>query len=174
MLLHSCLSQAEAYPDTSLSPEPCLRGVYGCREDVIGIIIVKELILVEKEAGVRVGDLKLHSAPQLKSDTRLYDMLRLFETGRCHLAVLVQAPGKPVVTGSSPAGSAYPLTHLCAIFALLCKVDMARIGCHLECGLYQRMLKCGYMHRTQNASEQGCGCVHWCSQSDQWQSGGAR
>ncbi|CAL5220421.1 g2433 [Coccomyxa viridis] len=71
----------------------------GSREDVIGIIIVKELILVEKEAGVRVGDLKLRSAPQMKSDTRLYDMLRLFETGRCHLAVLVQAPGKPVVTG---------------------------------------------------------------------------
>ena len=54
---------------------------------------------MDKDAGVRVGDLKLRSAPQLKSDTRLYDMLRLFETGRCHLAVLVQAPGKPVVTG---------------------------------------------------------------------------
>lgn len=74
----------------------------GRREDLIGIIIVKELILVDKDAGVRVGDLKLRSAPQLKSDTRLYDMLRLFETGRCHLAVLVQAPGKPVVTGSYP------------------------------------------------------------------------
>ena len=71
----------------------------GCREDLIGIIIVKELILVDKDAGARVGDLKLRSAPQLKSDTRLYDMLRLFETGRCHLAVLVQAPGKPVVAG---------------------------------------------------------------------------
>jgi len=66
---------------------------------LIGIIIVKELILVDKDVGVRVGDLKLRSAPQLKSDTRLYDMLRLFETGRCHLAVLVQAPGKPVVAG---------------------------------------------------------------------------
>ena len=58
---------------------------------------------MDKDAGVRVGDLKLRSAPQLKSDTRLYDMLRLFETGRCHLAVLVQAPGKPVVTGARHA-----------------------------------------------------------------------
>ncbi len=70
---------------------------------------------MEKEAGVRVGDLKLRSAPQLKSDTRLYDMLRLFETGRCHLAVLVHAPGKPVVTGSRPAGCVYPLPHVCAV-----------------------------------------------------------
>ena len=61
---------------------------------------------MDKDAGVRVGDLKLRSAPQLKSDTRLYDMLRLFETGRCHLAVLVQAPGKPVVTGGHPLKTA--------------------------------------------------------------------
>ena len=72
---------------------------------------MKELILVDKDAGVRVGDLKLRSAPQLKSDTRLYDMLRLFETGRCHLAVLVQAPGKPVVTGA-PSLSQHE-EHLC-------------------------------------------------------------
>ena len=82
-----------------------------CREDLIGIIIVKELILVDKDAGVRVGDLKLRSAPQLKSDTRLYDMLRLFETGRCHLAVLVQAPGKPVVTGDP--GLPQDQAHIC-------------------------------------------------------------
>ena len=68
---------------------------------------------MDKDAGVRVGDLKLRSAPQLKSDTRLYDMLRLFETGRCHLAVLVQAPGKPVVTGgpSLPQHQTHSFNH---------------------------------------------------------------
>ena len=77
---------------------------------------MKELILVDKDAGVRVGDLKLRSAPQLKSDTRLYDMLRLFETGRCHLAVLVQAPGKPVVTGDPSLPQSQALLH--------CKADL--------------------------------------------------
>ena len=70
-----------------------LTGFFGLsRKDIIGIVLVKELILIDKAASVRVGDLKMRSAPYLKSDTRLYDMLRLFETGRCHMAVLVQAP----------------------------------------------------------------------------------
>lgn len=62
----------------------------------MGIVLVKELILIDKAAAVRVGDLKMRSAPQLNSETRLYDMLRLFETGRCHMAVLAQNPGTPL------------------------------------------------------------------------------
>ena len=70
------------------------------RKELIGIILVKELILVDKNANIKVGDLKMRSAPQLKSDTRLYDMLRLFEMGRCHMAVLGSS-SKPT---TSPGG----------------------------------------------------------------------
>ena len=107
---HACIAACLAGRNHK-RPPGFLKSQLNCREDLIGIIIVKELILVDKDAGVRVGDLKLRSAPQLKSDTRLYDMLRLFETGRCHLAVLVQAPGKPVVTGDP--GLPQDQAHIC-------------------------------------------------------------
>ena len=70
----------------------------------MGIILVKELILIDKGAALRVGDLKMRSAPQLNSATRLYDMLRLFETGRCHMAVLAHNPGAPLPPGT-PRGA---------------------------------------------------------------------
>ena len=66
----------------------------------MGIILTKELILVDKAACQRVGELKMRSAPQLNSETRLYDMLRLFETGRCHMAVLAHNPGTPLPHGA--------------------------------------------------------------------------
>ncbi|CAL8470532.1 g10074 [Coccomyxa elongata] len=84
----------------------------GNKKELIGIILVKELILVDKEANTRVGDLKMRSAPQLRADTRLYDMLRLFETGRCHMAVLVQPPGQS--TPCTSAGSKPPVSPLIA------------------------------------------------------------
>lgn len=71
-----------------------LSALLACRKELIGIILVKELILVDKETSTRVGELKMRSAPQLRADTRLYDMLRLFATGRCHMAVLVQPPAQ--------------------------------------------------------------------------------
>ena len=70
----------------------------------MGIVLVKELILIDKAALTRVGELKMRSAPQLNSATRLYDMLRLFETGRCHMAVLAHNPGAPLPPGT-PRGA---------------------------------------------------------------------
>ena len=66
---------------------------------------------MDKEANTRVGDLKMRSAPQLRADTRLYDMLRLFETGRCHMAVLVQPPGQSTPR-TSVGQSALPVLAL--------------------------------------------------------------
>ena len=62
-------------------------------EAIVGMLLAKELILVDHNAGVRVRDLRLRSLPFLRGDTSLYDMLRLFETGRCHMAVLVSPGG---------------------------------------------------------------------------------
>ena len=93
------------------------------RKELIGIILVKELILVDKDASTRVGELKMRSAPQLRADTRLYDMLRLFETGRCHMAVLVQPPAP-----STPR----PSTGVCLLPALALLPDLA-ISRHSLC-----------------------------------------
>ena len=47
----------------------------------MGLLLTKELILIDKNAHSMVRDLKLRSVPMLRADTQLYDMLRLFETG---------------------------------------------------------------------------------------------
>lgn len=101
--------------------------LHGCRKELIGIILVKELILVDKEANTRVGDLKMRSAPQLRADTRLYDMLRLFETGRCHMAVLVQPPGQS--TPRTSAGQSALCVLLQALHEYQTKVTLPIGAC---------------------------------------------
>ena len=44
--------------------------------------------MVDKSAHTPVTTLKMRSLPFLRANTPLYDLLRLFETGRCHMAVL--------------------------------------------------------------------------------------
>ena len=55
---------------------------------------------MDKQQEMAITALKLRSAPYLRADIALYDMLRLFETGRCHMAVLTQPLHKD---GSHPA-----------------------------------------------------------------------
>ena len=55
---------------------------------------------MDKQQEVAITALKLRSAPYLRADIALYDMLRLFETGRCHMAVLTQPLRKD---GTHPA-----------------------------------------------------------------------
>ncbi len=40
-----------------------------------------------------VSALRLRELPRLAADTPMYDMLKLFETGRSHMAVLTRPPG---------------------------------------------------------------------------------
>jgi hypothetical protein len=65
-----------------------------CRHKVIGVILVKELAMIDKTARTPVSTLKMRSLPFLRGNTPLYDLLRLFETGRCHMAVLTE-PSEP-------------------------------------------------------------------------------
>ncbi|KAL3148860.1 hypothetical protein ABBQ32_001734 [Trebouxia sp. C0010 RCD-2024] len=62
------------------------------RQRVIGLILVKELALVDKAAHTPVSSLKMRSLPFLHATTPLYDLLRLFEVGGCHMAVLTGTP----------------------------------------------------------------------------------
>ena len=55
---------------------------------MIGLILVKELAMVDKAAHTPVSTLKMRSLPFLRASTPLYDLLHLFEVGRCHMAVL--------------------------------------------------------------------------------------
>ena len=55
---------------------------------------------MDKQQEMAITALKLRSAPYLRAYIALYDMLSLFETGRCHMAVLTQPLHK---AGSHPA-----------------------------------------------------------------------
>ena len=72
--------------------ESMLKACLACRHKVIGMILVKELALVDKHANTPLSTLKMRSLPFLRANMPLYDLLRLFETGRCHMAVLSEAP----------------------------------------------------------------------------------
>lgn len=62
----------------------------GYRSAILGIVLVKELILVDTSAGHRVSEMKIRSLPHLLAETPMYDMLKLFELGRSHMAVLTE------------------------------------------------------------------------------------
>lgn len=62
----------------------------GDRCDILGLILVKELVLLDTNQGLTVGQLTIRPLPQLSADTPLYDMLKLFEGGRSHMALLTK------------------------------------------------------------------------------------
>jgi metal transporter CNNM len=62
----------------------------GDRSAILGIMLVKELLMVDKDQGRTVGQMKVRSMPAVRAETPLYDMLRLFEIGRSHMAMLMQ------------------------------------------------------------------------------------
>lgn len=72
----------------------------GNREDILGVIICKELITVDPREGKPVSDLIIRSVPRMWASTPMSDMLDLFQTGRSHMAVLVEKQDKAPGGGS--------------------------------------------------------------------------
>jgi metal transporter CNNM len=69
----------------------------GDRGRLVGLLLAKELVLVDPGAGATVADLPaglVRPLPRLPADTPLYDMLRLFEAGGSHMAALVAEGGE--------------------------------------------------------------------------------
>ncbi|DBA74258.1 hypothetical protein WJX77_000848 [Trebouxia sp. C0004] len=77
----------------------------GSRKEILGIVLVKELVLIDMHAQTRVADLRIRSLPYLRADIAMYDLLKLFQTGRSHMVVLTKPP--PAADGTvSRANSA--------------------------------------------------------------------
>ncbi|KAG2489018.1 hypothetical protein HYH03_012456 [Edaphochlamys debaryana] len=77
------------------------------RKALIGLILVKELVLINPADMLPVSSLRLRELPRLAADTPMYDMLKLFETGKSHMAALTSQPGQgqgggPGEDGASP------------------------------------------------------------------------
>lgn len=65
----------------------------GSREEVLGVLLAKDLLMIDKTSNTPVSSCKIRTLPVLPDSLPLYDLLRLFETGRSHMAVLVQRLG---------------------------------------------------------------------------------
>ncbi|GFH06566.1 CNNM transmembrane domain-containing protein [Haematococcus lacustris] len=61
----------------------------GNRKDIQGLILSKELVLVNPADNIQVSDLNMRELPRLPANTPMYDMLKLFESGRSHMALLM-------------------------------------------------------------------------------------
>ncbi|KAG1681362.1 hypothetical protein FOA52_007410 [Chlamydomonas sp. UWO 241] len=71
----------------------------GNREDIVGIILVKELLQYKISQQVPVAMVKMRSLPRLPASTPMYDLLKLFQTGRSHMAVLTASPAEIAAMG---------------------------------------------------------------------------
>ncbi|GLC43679.1 hypothetical protein PLESTM_001503800 [Pleodorina starrii] len=85
----------------------------GNRKAIMGLILVKELVLINPADNTPVHSLRLRELPRLAADTPMYDMLKLFETGKSHMAVLTRTPGSwagPGGAGSMTGPGGAPLS----------------------------------------------------------------
>ncbi len=60
------------------------------RTNIIGLILTKDLLNYKLEDEVPLAAMKIRPLPRLSAATPMYDMLKLFQGGRSHMAVLTQ------------------------------------------------------------------------------------
>ena len=77
-----------------------------CREAVIGLVLVKELVLIDMFANIPVSALSMRPIPHLRADTAMYDLLKLFQTGRTHMVLLTKPPPGAKLLAAQATGSA--------------------------------------------------------------------
>ncbi|KAJ1644757.1 hypothetical protein LPJ64_003587 [Coemansia asiatica] len=88
----------EARLDRRLLTEMLRRGhsrvpVYsGRREDIVGVLLIKSLILLDPDDAVPVRDACIAPVPLVTPDTSLYDILNAFQEGGSHMAVVMGPP----------------------------------------------------------------------------------
>ena len=67
---------------------------------------MKELVLIDMFANIPVSALSMRPIPQLRADTAMYDLLKLFQTGRTHMVLLTRPPAGAKLLAAQAAGSA--------------------------------------------------------------------
>ena len=78
---------------------PCLPSA--CRAHILGLLLVKELVLVDQYANIAVSTQKVRALPHLRADTAMYDLLKLFQSGRTHMVSDHEAPSCGQMTEAS-------------------------------------------------------------------------
>ena len=76
------------------------------RPNIIGLILTKDLLNYVLEDSVPISSMRMRPLPRLSAATPMYDMLKLFQTGRSHMAVLTQPSP---LEGQSVCGRMVPM-----------------------------------------------------------------
>lgn len=58
----------------------------GMRHNILGFVIVKEMLLISPDQDTPLLHMRLRSLPKLPGDAPLYDVLNIFQTGKSHMA----------------------------------------------------------------------------------------
>jgi metal transporter CNNM len=59
------------------------------KDNILGIMLVKNLILLDDTVDTYIRDLDLINAPRMKTDTNLFDAINFFQEGASHMAIVV-------------------------------------------------------------------------------------
>ncbi|KAJ1560122.1 hypothetical protein HK405_008159, partial [Cladochytrium tenue] len=60
------------------------------RENIIGVVLVKQLVLLDPDDATPLSELKIGRLPKIRVDTPLFEILHVFETGKSHMAIVVE------------------------------------------------------------------------------------
>eukprot|EP00271_Cylindrocystis_brebissonii_P019024 TRINITY_DN559_c0_g2_i1.p1 TRINITY_DN559_c0_g2~~TRINITY_DN559_c0_g2_i1.p1 ORF type:complete len:752 (-),score=154.39 TRINITY_DN559_c0_g2_i1:388-2643(-) len=78
----------------------------GLRSNVVGLLLVKNLLNVRPEAELRVHNLTIRQLPRVSGDMPLYDLLNEFQKGHSHIAAVLK-----VNDGNATSGVPPPITE---------------------------------------------------------------
>ncbi|PWN45666.1 DUF21-domain-containing protein, partial [Ceraceosorus guamensis] len=80
------------------------------RKKIIGMLLVKQLILLDPEDATPVQDLVINALPEVPFDEPLLTMLNAFQEGRSHMAIVSSRPRRAFAEAGSELGSKASLT----------------------------------------------------------------
>lgn len=89
---------------TCTTPLPLLSQeiVSSSRQHFVGLLLVKELVLLDPEDCVPITQAALRPVPYVDANLAMYDLLALFATGRSHMVALVDSA--PAAQGGERVG----------------------------------------------------------------------
>ena len=86
------------------------------RDNIIGVLLVKSLVLLDPDDSVPVKDVKILPIPSVTPDISLYDILNTFQRGGNHMAIVVDErngsrPGSNGCASVAPSAISAPYQH---------------------------------------------------------------
>ncbi|KAJ2704810.1 hypothetical protein H4R19_005196 [Coemansia spiralis] len=80
----------------------------GRREDIVGVLLVKSLVLLDPDDCTPVSEVTIEPAPLVTTDVSLYDILNAFQEGGSHMAIVMGPPPRrhtPLFAAPAPSSA---------------------------------------------------------------------